>query len=242
MSDRIDLFLEGALESANRTELSKFFKHFMNARFGFSIVGYFLLTDRGIHTHLKDSIRYHNFPEGYMEDYVENRRDYNDPILKEAHRSNFGFHWFDLERTHGLSTEERRYLDRIKSNGIDDGVSAPVFAKPGRLAYFCLTDIGKVFPFNQSELHTVQMICQEYHNLYEGFNQAENIYELSRKETVVMNYISQGKSNAFIALELGISSHTVDTFVRRCFLKLRATNRIDAAVKALSSNLICYAD
>lgn len=242
MPDCVSAFLEGAFKGADRNELSTYFKKFMSARYGFSIIGYFLLTDHGIHTYLKDSIRFHNYPEPYMQDYLEHRRDRSDPILKEAHRSNCSFRWSELEKARDLSSDEKTFVEALRTAGIKDGISAPVFAKPGRLAHIGLTGIGKDFPFSQLEMHTILMICQEYHRLYEAFERVEADYQLSRKETVVMSLISQGRSNIYIARELGISPHTVDTLVRRCFLKLHAKNRTDAVIRALNRNLICFAD
>ena len=51
--------------------------------------------------------------------------------------------------------------------------------------------------------------------------------ELSKRETVVFNYLVQGKSNKYIAGVLSLSSKTVSTYKRRILDKYKVTNIID---------------
>lgn len=52
---------------------------------------------------------------------------------------------------------------------------------------------------------------------------------LSRRETVIMELVSQGLSNADIANSLGIGENTVKTHLKRIYAKLGACNRAHAA-------------
>ncbi|WP_068318462.1 helix-turn-helix transcriptional regulator [Aliiruegeria sabulilitoris] len=64
---------------------------------------------------------------------------------------------------------------------------------------------------------------------------------LSERETEVMTWVAEGKSNSVIATILGISPHTVDTHLRRAFQKLDTTSRTVAAVRAVQGGLITKA-
>lgn len=61
---------------------------------------------------------------------------------------------------------------------------------------------------------------------------------LSPREKEVLVWVAKGKSNSVIAEILGVSESTVDTFLRRIYTKLNATNRITAVVKAIRLGII----
>jgi LuxR family transcriptional regulator/LuxR family quorum-sensing system transcriptional regulator CciR len=50
--------------------------------------------------------------------------------------------------------------------------------------------------------------------------------------------MARGKSNSVIADIIGVSSNTVDTHVRRIFVKLQVRDRVSAAVIATGQGLI----
>lgn len=61
---------------------------------------------------------------------------------------------------------------------------------------------------------------------------------LSPREKEVLHWVAKGKSNSVIADILGVSESTVDTFLRRIYSKLNATNRITAVVRAIRLGII----
>jgi DNA-binding NarL/FixJ family response regulator len=61
---------------------------------------------------------------------------------------------------------------------------------------------------------------------------------LTAREREVLAKIAQGCSNKEIAREMGISHHTVKTYVRRVLDKLGVESRTQAAVRALTEGLI----
>lgn len=61
---------------------------------------------------------------------------------------------------------------------------------------------------------------------------------LSPRELEVLSLVSQGLSNPMIAQQLGISSETVKSHIRKVMKKLVVSDRTQAAVKALKKGLI----
>jgi DNA-binding NarL/FixJ family response regulator len=61
---------------------------------------------------------------------------------------------------------------------------------------------------------------------------------LSAREREVLTHIAEGKSNRQIAETLNISVSTVKAHVQEILLKLAATDRTQAAVKALRQGLL----
>lgn len=61
---------------------------------------------------------------------------------------------------------------------------------------------------------------------------ADPLPALSERERVVVECIARGESNRAIADSLGISQHTVKTYVRRIFEKLGVRSRVEVALRA----------
>lgn len=69
----------------------------------------------------------------------------------------------------------------------------------------------------------------------------DNINEipcLTERELEVLRYVACGNSNKQIARKLGISQRTVCFHMTNCFIKMEATNRTEAIVKAAHYGLI----
>ncbi len=61
---------------------------------------------------------------------------------------------------------------------------------------------------------------------------------LTKREYEVLARIAEGKPNRVIATELGITSETVKTYVKRVMGKLRVGSRTEAAVLALTTGMV----
>lgn len=61
---------------------------------------------------------------------------------------------------------------------------------------------------------------------------------LTMREMEILNYLAQGKSGDFIALELNITSLTVRTHIRNILAKLGVHSRLEAVSFAMSNGLL----
>ncbi len=61
---------------------------------------------------------------------------------------------------------------------------------------------------------------------------------LSEREREILLWVTRGKSNSVISSILGISSSTVDTYMRRIFRKLDVADRTSAAMRAIATGAI----
>jgi DNA-binding CsgD family transcriptional regulator len=68
--------------------------------------------------------------------------------------------------------------------------------------------------------------------------QMEPVKSLTIRQKEILHWVAMGKSNTAIACILGISAHTVDTHLRRIFLRLGTTDRTVTAIKAVQEGLI----
>lgn len=63
-------------------------------------------------------------------------------------------------------------------------------------------------------------------------------FKLTEREKEVLTLISKGKNNSEIAKELCVSVHTVKAHVASILQKLAVEDRVQAAIKAISENLL----
>ena len=153
-----------------------------------------------------------------------------DPVVSELLDKLEPYHWFESEKHERVSDEQRQLLDKIREDGFVDGIVVPVLTRPGDLAVFLLSKRGEFFNFSPVEMRKLQLACHSMHLRFEDLKNGDPKMVLSTRETDVMRLAARGKSNKEIALALGVSAHTVDTLIRRCFTKLGVSNRIEAAI------------
>jgi DNA-binding CsgD family transcriptional regulator len=81
-----------------------------------------------------------------------------------------------------------------------------------------------------------QLVYARYRKLKPKNNGGD--VSLSEREREIMLWVTRGKSNAVIGSILGISSSTVDTYMRRVFRKLDVADRTSAAMRAIAIGAI----
>ena len=125
------------------------------------------------------------------------------------------------------------------SNSIH-AVTIPVHGPGGRNGCFSLSYNEMDEILFEQKLRLLQWACQNAHLKYCKLHDlTSNDYpKLTERETEILTWVAKGKSNSVIAQILGISHHTVNTYLRRCFLKLGTSDRTSLALIGISHGLI----
>ncbi len=137
--------------------------------------------------------------------------------------------WRDLARRNELSPATLERIADYERAGFVDGVTVPVSLHAGDIAAFIFFRRQAVFAVSNPGMLKLQFFCHAMHKRFAALAPPAPGGKLSRREIEVMTLVAVGRTNAEIAGELGISVHTVNTLVRRCFLKLGVSNRVEAA-------------
>ncbi|OUM37763.1 hypothetical protein B8W72_03510 [Pseudomonas putida] len=61
--------------------------------------------------------------------------------------------------------------------------------------------------------------------------------KMTKREHEIIEFLLEGKSNKYIAKQLGISRHTVRDHISTMLRKFNFSNRVDLALFALKKNL-----
>jgi len=121
-----------------------------------------------------------------------------------------------------------------------NAVTFPVHGPGGRNGCFSLvydeTDSIKI----EQKVRILQWACQNAHQLFCKLYvlNSKRIPKLTDREAEILSWVARGKSNSVIAQILGISPHTVNTYMRRLFLKLGTSDRTSVSLIGISNGLI----
>lgn len=201
---------------------------------------------------------YHYLPPPGTQDYREN------VIVKKQFKSSkddqveFASYIFDIKLRKGA-----RILDHVKywsysvaaakdilaenEGGTEltlsqdiNAVTFPVHGPGGRNGCFTLVYNEVEDVKIEQQIRILQWACQNAHQLFCKLNlsNSKSIPKLTERETEILSWVARGKSNSVVAQILGISPHTVNTYMRRIFLKLGTSDRTSVSLIAISNGLI----
>ena len=180
------------------------------------------------------------FPEWWVKKYVENRWYEIDPIPKAAASRTEPMWWSEAATLPDLSEDALFYLGELKKAELGDGLAIPVFGPHGRDGY-CGIGFGMAEPeLDRFGVIRAQWMCQMAHQKYCDLlsEKSGDDITLSKREREILAWVARGKSNSVIADIIGISSNTVDTYLRRVFVKLKVADRVTAALRGLALGLV----
>lgn len=201
---------------------------------------------------------YHHLPPPGALDYRENFIVKKQFKSSQDNQTEFANYIFDLKLRKGarvldhakywsysaaaakdLIAENDGRADLLLSHDVY-AVTFPVHGPGGRNGCFTLiyneTDSIKI----EQKIRVLQWACQNAHQLFCKLylSRSNSIPKLTERETEILSWVARGKSNSVIAQILGISPHTVNTYMRRLFLKLGTSDRTSVSLIGISNGLI----
>lgn len=237
MRDHIDAFIQDTMQIRETGALKRYFVEFV-AGFGFEHVAYHYLAEGFKRLSREKGFRIWKIPEPYIELYLAKNAFDFDPLMAEVRQRSVPFHWFEIEHRRDLSPDQKQFFADLRAAGFRDGVAAPVFIRPGDIAYFSMGSTEREIGLTRAEMLQLQAICQQMHLRYNELTETAGAPKLSKREMQVLELIAQGKSNAVMGEALGVSPNTIDTLVRRCFEKLGVSSRVEAALAGVAMGII----
>ncbi len=184
------------------------------------------------------TIATYGFPKAWVERYIKRRYFEIDPIPRHALSTTTPFWWSEARKFPNLRQEEKAYIRDLTKAHLGNGLAVPVFGPRGRNGY-CGIGFGKPrreTGIGDADAAMLQWACQVGHLQYCDLlrQQTAEPLVLSPREREILEWVARGKSNAVIGELLGISTYTVDTYLRRIYVKLGVSDRVTAALRGLA--------
>ncbi len=240
MIGSIDPFVEKTYAADSIDELRQYCVDFFLSS-GLEMVSYHHLPPPGATDYNSNiTVAAYGYPEEWVRIYLERKYFEVDPVPRRALDSAFPFWWSEIDKDSNLTEEERLYLRAVAKADLGEGLAIPVFGPHGRNGYAGLGFGKKNVALSVADIATLQWACQLGHQRYVYLlrAQAPEDVTLSKRETEILEWVARGKSNPVIAEIVGISTYTVDTYLRRIYGKLDVSDRVTAALRGLATGLV----
>lgn len=172
----------------------------------------------------------------------------HDPIIARSRVQNVAFFW-SLDDYDPTNTYHQQIVAIRQRWDIDSGCCIPVPERVGGHSggRMVLYTSGSDVPRSEasrvmlqllggqiaSQLATLSAPAEPEHGITRFF---ETTGLLTTRERQILSWIASGKSSWEISQILAISEHTVNTHIEKALVKLEATNRTEAVVKAVIMN------
>jgi LuxR family transcriptional regulator/LuxR family quorum-sensing system transcriptional regulator CciR len=144
--------------------------------------------------------------------------------------------WSAIRSYQHLTAQENQFIEQFGDHYNGEGLSIPLYGPTGHNGNVCVRFQTDDFALSPTEIMKIQMINQQSHTriCYTLGRRNREDRILTNREKEVLGWVIIGKSNSVIADIMGLSKHTIDSYMRHLFLKLGASDRVTAALRGLA--------
>jgi LuxR family transcriptional activator of conjugal transfer of Ti plasmids len=185
-----------------------------------------------------------NFPEDWVNHYVESGYTQVDPTILEGPKQVIPFNWTSMYLGESSSIR-KKFISEAEDYRLGEGIGIPMHGIGGTLAMVSMTtrdesamELAKLLDEYRDKIHVISLV---YHSIAKDLvsvtrNQA-NIM-LTDREKECLKWLALGKTSMEVAQILHITERTVNFHIENAKHKLGVTSRQYAVVKAIMHNYI----
>lgn len=180
------------------------------------------------------------YSDDWVSHYIEERYVEHDPVLSAALKTILPTDWRNLDRSNPKARQ--LFAEATDFRLGRQGLTIPVRGANGDLALFSVTldsNDDQWTRFKRENLPLIQILAHYYHNRV--LQQQKIIFpdiKLTPRQVEVLRWAANGKSVRDTSQIMGLSVHTVDTYLELARTRLQALNTAHAVARALKYNLI----
>lgn len=242
----VQAFIDASKKAASATELQSLVETITN-EMGFD---YYALVHHVDLTHRCSGklVALSNYPESWIERYVEQNIVANDPVHLASHRTNVGFAWEEVSNLIKVTTAHRKITAETRKAGIADGYTVPANV-PGEANGSCsfAMKFGKALPRTNIPMAQLvgsfafqaarQMIVNAH-----GPDTLSPPIRLTPRQLECVLLVGKGKSDWEIAKILGIKEDTVTEYLDDARQRYDVGKRIQLVMRAIFDGQIALSD
>ncbi|MBF2716831.1 LuxR family transcriptional regulator [Agrobacterium vitis] len=180
------------------------------------------------------------YPDAWIGRYIIQGYAAIDPVVQEGTKRMLPFRWAEIE----VKPESSALFTEFEAHGLGGtGYSIPIIDRAGRRALLSLnfspdfTEWEEYVNLYQSEWSELAHLIHKQ-AIEEMYGDKDPAPQISPRELETLYWVGQGKEAAGIAVILGISEHTVRTYMRSARSKLDCATLAQAVAKAMTLRLI----
>lgn len=236
----IEEFIEKTNAAKSREEIFEHYRTTLEA-LGFDRIVYTFITDHPSCQQLAGHGVQNNFPEEWMNYYVEQEYEKIDPVTHYAFKTSRPFTWADLKKVPVLNKKQINILNEAEDAGLKEGVGVPLYGPNGEMAGVGLASSTEGISPDKNMLCKLKALTEQFHLAYctnSGLQKVIEVPKLTKKELEVLKWLARGKSADDIGAILHCSAAVVRFHVGNIYKKLDANDRVLAVMKAVHMGII----
>ena len=218
-------------------------------RMGFRDFAYHIVQLPGIDSvERQRAIGITSYPDQWSRHYSDNNCVDFDPVVLRAKETRKTFFWNDEMSIDKLTKRQLRLLDDAGGLAIANGLTSPLLSRNGEFAAFSVIpgsslsrvhvtpDVVNLVRLMGEYLHSHTASIVVQNSLMPKSKRRKSL--LSPREAETLGWVARGKSSWEISVILSLSEKSVEFYLDSVRLKLGATNRTHAVVRAMIMGLI----
>ena len=178
-----------------------------------------------------------DYPENWINQYIDDNIVAYDPVLLASQRTNVGFAWSQLDQLIDLKRPHFEQLERGRQAGIGDGFTVPSNV-PGEANGSCnfVVKAGRELP--AKELMMAQLVGSYAFEAGRSIitHAKTNIVEktqLSPRQIECIALVGRGKTDWEISRILGIAESTVKDYINDAKARYNVVKRVQMVIRAI---------
>lgn len=180
-----------------------------------------------------------------IDQYINHQLYHVGPVFEKAKVTGVPIVWSEfLENSREVkaSPKLKEFIDLLHKHGYQDGITIPVFGFSNSFGHFSFSHKDRKIDPSCEDLVVVNHICMNLFKQYLRLTHKadEVVPSLTIREKEVLGWVVKGKSNSVIAEIMGISEHTVTTYIRRSASRLGSSSKLSTAITAVLMGIIQY--
>ncbi len=176
---------------------------------------------------LQNAHSLHSMPDSWFGKTIARTARRDDPIVVQSKRTTAPF----------SMNLKQNPSDLVGSCGCDVAIVVPLHTAAAKR--YCLVMCGDAGQPDYEKMASIALdaalIFQRY---FEVILSLDSISGLNDREVQIVHWTSEGKTSAEIAIILGLSEHTVNSYIALILRKLNVVNRAQMVASALRSGFI----
>lgn len=209
-------------------------------KLGYDRVVYSLLTDHPSINLPRQHGLASSYPEQWVKDYNEKGYMDYDPVAKLLLETVTPFFWSDTLKALDTTGIPAKVMNEARESGLNDGIAFSMPSKFGEVTAFGLarTNSDDKETKDYRCLASIHLLGLFFHETCQQKHQQKHEITLTVRETEILQWASEGKTDDIISDILNISANTVRFHWKNIFQKLDAHGRVYAITKAIRLQLI----
>jgi DNA-binding CsgD family transcriptional regulator len=217
----------GALESALKS-------------FGVKAACYFMTAPFHSQVSIKSTVFHFGFPEPTMSEWLASETFANDPVPDFVAKRGEVMTWAEVTAQVTIPKAQQHFMKLLFDHGLRDSIIVPLFGPNQRDSIAICMFSEPVGDKSNDQIRNIVRTLRgaHYRICLLVIRDHMRKIKLSKRESEVLHWMARGKSNPEIAIIIGISAETVDTYVRRLYPKLGVHDRVTAVAEGIARGLI----